>query len=127
MMKRWMVLLIVGGACQPQPAPQGPPGAGPESAQARWWCVYSDDGYSSNCERAVIDCESVRRPPRRRAGACAPEPVAYCFRHINHGLRVPGAVVSECAAVATHCEDRRGQASEALKPGSVLGECEPVK
>src|SRR5262249_52950888 len=49
MMKRWMVLLILSGACQPQPAPQGPPGAGPESAQARWWCVYSEDGYSSNC------------------------------------------------------------------------------
>jgi hypothetical protein len=127
MMKRWMVLSIVAGACQPQPAPQGPPGAGPESAHARWWCVRAEDGYSSNCERAVVDCESHRKPPQRRAGSCAPEDAAYCFRYVNHGLRVPGAVVNECAIEPTHCEDRRAHLSETLKPGSVLGECELLK
>jgi hypothetical protein len=127
MLKRWMALLIVSGACQPQPAPQGPPGVGPESAQAHWWCVFSDDGYASNCERSVVDCESMRKPPLRRAGPCSPEPAAYCFRYVNHGLRIPGAVVNECAAADIHCEGRRGQLSETLKPGSVLGECELVK
>jgi hypothetical protein len=127
MMKRWMVLLIVGGACQPQPAPQGPAGAGPEAANARWWCVYSQDGYSSNCERALVDCESNRKPPRRRAGACSPEPIAYCFRYVNKGLNVHGTIVNECAATSTNCEDRRAHLQETLQPGSVLGECESVK
>jgi hypothetical protein len=124
-MKRWMVLLIVSGACQPQPAPAAY--AGGEAANARWWCVYSQDGYSSNCERALVDCESNRKPPRRRAGPCAPEPIAYCFRYVNRGLNVHGTIVNECAALSTNCEDRRAHLSETLQPGSVLGECEAVK
>jgi len=129
MMKPWMVLLIVCGACDPQPAQPGPRMAGQdiEAERTPWWCVYSADGYASNCERALVDCESTRKPPRQRAGSCAPEPIAYCFRYVNRGLTVPGAIVLECAAQPTNCEDRRAHLSETLKPGSVLGECEAVK
>jgi hypothetical protein len=126
MTKRWLLMLIVTGACERQPAQPGPRVAGPDD-QARWWCVDAADGYSSNCERALVDCESDRKPPRRRAGACAPESVAHCFRYINKGLAVNGTIVNECAASPTHCEDRRAQLVETLAPGSVLGECESIK
>src|SRR5262245_44840293 len=90
MAKRWMAFLILAGACEGQPAPRTAASANAQVAQAPWWCVDAADGFSSNCERALSDCESMNRRPRRRAGPCSPEPAAHCFRYVNKGLTING-------------------------------------
>lgn len=129
MAKRWMALLIAVAACEgqgAQPEPRTAASANASVAEA-WWCVDAADGFSSNCERALSDCESMNRRPRRRAGPCAPEPRAHCFRYINKGLTHSGTVVQDCSAVPTHCEERRASVVEALGPAKVLNDCEVVK
>jgi hypothetical protein len=127
MAKRWMALLILAGACEGQPAPRTAASANAQVAQAPWWCVDAADGFSSSCERALSDCESMNRRPRRRAGPCAPEPIAHCFRYVNRGLTINGTIVQDCSAIPTHCEDRRMTVVEALGPAKVLSTCETVR
>ena len=127
MAKRWMALLILAGACEGQPEPRTAASANAQVAQAPWWCVDAADGFSSNCERALSDCESMNRRPRRRAGPCSPEPTAHCFRYVNKGLTINGTIVQDCSAIPTHCEDRRMTLVEALGPAKVLSTCETVK
>jgi len=127
MAKRWMAFLLLAGACEGQPEPRTPASANAQVAQAPWWCVDAADGFSSNCERALSDCESMNRRPRRRSGPCAPEPTAHCFRYVNRGLTHNGTIVQDCSAISTHCEDRRGNLVEALGNAKVLSDCELVK
>jgi hypothetical protein len=126
MAKRWMALLILAGACEGQPEPQTAASANAKVAQA-WWCADAADGFSSNCERALSDCESMNRRPRRRAGQCSPEPAAHCFRYVNRGLTINGTIVQDCSASSTHCEERRMTVVEAIGPAKVLSNCDTVR
>jgi hypothetical protein len=126
MAKRWMALLILAGACEGQPEPRTAASANAQVAQA-WWCADAADGFSSNCERALSDCESMNRRPRRRAGPCSQEPIAHCFRYVNKGLTISGTIVQDCSAISTHCEERRMTVAEAIGPAKVLSNCESVK
>jgi hypothetical protein len=127
MAKRWMALLILAGACEGQPEPRTAASANAEVGQTPWWCVDAADGFSSNCERALSDCESMNRRPRRRAGPCSPEPTAHCFRYVNKGLTINGTILLDCSAISTHCEDRRMSVTEVIGSAKVLSNCEVVK
>lgn len=128
-----MAILILSGACSghQQEAVQAPsgttaPGAGPID-KARWWCVDSEDAFSSRCERDRFDCERARERSTRPTGNCAPEPVAYCFRSVSKGMTTSNTVALDCSAVQSNCEDRRARAVERQLGARMLGECEPVE
>jgi hypothetical protein len=127
MAKRWIALLILCGACQPQPAARSPGEQSIPGDQAPWWCAYATDGFSSNCERAHAECDRKRDRRSQRTEDCNPEQVAYCFRYVNKGRAIIEAVVLACSAQSTHCEDRRANITEAFGNARVVSECEAVK
>lgn len=122
-----MAVLIVSAACSAQPAEvQAPPGGAAGRAAARWWCVYSVDGYASHCERQHGDCERVRGRSRRPAGPCVAEPFAHCFRYVSKGYAMSETLVLSCAALQEHCDERRGRVIETDQGGRMVGGCEVV-
>jgi hypothetical protein len=123
-----MALLILSAACSaPQPGAQSVRAAASQAdVVTRWWCVYASDGFSSHCERTQTDCEQVKNRSLRPAGACTPEPSAYCFRYVSKGFARSDTVVLECSVEPAHCEDTRARVFE-LGQSRMLGECEDVE